>query len=65
MSILFAEKNHTKLTVTYVTRGSMVAADLIVLVLTWIKTFRNWNEARRLNVELSVSTCLLRDGKFL
>ena len=56
---------HTKLTVAYVARGSLVAADLIVLVLTWTKTFRNWNEARRLNLDLSVSTCLLRDGKYL
>ena len=43
----------------------MVAADLIVLALTWTKTFRNWNEARRLNIELSITTCLLRDGKSL
>ena len=49
----------------YVARGSLVAADSTVLVLTWTKTFRNWNEARRLNLDLSVSTCLLRDGKSL
>ena len=50
-------------TVTYVARSSLVTADTIVLALTWIKTFKNWNEARRLNLELSVSTCILRDGK--
>ena len=45
------------------TRGSLVAADSIVLALTWIKTFNNWNEARKLDLQLSVTTCLLRDGK--
>ena len=62
---LFTETIHTKLTVLYVTRGSLVTADLIVLVLTWAKTFRNWNEARRLNLYLSITTCLLRDGESL
>ena len=62
---LFDDNNHTNLLVAYVTRSSLVAADLIVLVLTWTKTFGSWKEARRLNVELSVSTCLLRDGKSL
>ena len=47
------------------TRGSTVTADLVVLVLTWIKTFRNWSEARRLGIELTVSECLLRDGEYL
>ena len=55
---------YIELSVVYVTRGSLVVADSIVLVLTWIKTFNNWNEARRLNLNLSISTCLLRDGKF-
>ena len=56
---------HTDLPVIYVTRGSLVTADSIVLVLTWIRTFTNWNDARRLNLNLSISTCLLRDGKSL
>ena len=56
---------HTKLTVAYMSRGSLIVVDSIVLVLTWNKTFSNWNEARRLGLDLSVSTCLLRDGKYL
>ena len=55
----------TNFAVIYATRSSLVAADLIVLVLTWTRTFHNWNEARKLNLQLSVSTCLLRDGKSL
>ena len=40
-----------------------MAADLIVLVLTWIKTFRQWREGRKLNVPFPISACLLRDGE--
>ncbi|GJE90465.1 hypothetical protein PsYK624_066010 [Phanerochaete sordida] len=36
--------------------------DGLVLVLTWHKTFRQWRDARNLNISLSASTCLLRDG---
>ena len=57
------ETTRTNKSVVYATRGSLVAADSIVLVLTWIKTFNNWNRSRKLNLRLSVSTCLLRDGK--
>ncbi|EKM48828.1 uncharacterized protein PHACADRAFT_266071 [Phanerochaete carnosa HHB-10118-sp] len=46
----------------YITRGSLVLADTIVLVLTWIKTFGNWKTTRRLNIKVSLTTCLLRDG---
>ena len=48
----------------YVTRSCVIAGDTIVLVLTWQKTFREWNEARRLHMQLSVTTCLLRDGEY-
>lgn len=44
-------------------RGSLIVADIIVLVATWMKTFRQWLDARRLNMPLSVSTCLLGDGE--
>lgn len=50
-------------TVLFITRGCVFAGDLLTLVLTWIKTFRQWREARTLNMRLSISTCLLRDGK--
>ncbi|EKM48120.1 uncharacterized protein PHACADRAFT_203221 [Phanerochaete carnosa HHB-10118-sp] len=48
--------------VLYTTRGSLILADAIVLVLTWIKTFRHWRNARRLKMRASLTTCLLRDG---
>ncbi|EKM57660.1 uncharacterized protein PHACADRAFT_251424 [Phanerochaete carnosa HHB-10118-sp] len=49
----------------YSTRGSVILADTIVLVLTWIKTFRHWRNARRVNLGVSLTTCLLRDGQAL
>ncbi|GJE90447.1 hypothetical protein PsYK624_065820 [Phanerochaete sordida] len=36
--------------------------DALVLALTWRKTFAQWRAARALAMQLSVSTCLLRDG---
>ncbi|EKM48425.1 uncharacterized protein PHACADRAFT_202831 [Phanerochaete carnosa HHB-10118-sp] len=48
--------------VMYTTRSSLILADAIVLVLTWIKTFRHWRNARRLKMKASLTTCLLRDG---
>ncbi|EKM50263.1 uncharacterized protein PHACADRAFT_201106 [Phanerochaete carnosa HHB-10118-sp] len=46
----------------YVTRGAVILADTIVLVLTWIKTFRSWKNARSLDIKVSITTCILRDG---
>ncbi|EKM49124.1 uncharacterized protein PHACADRAFT_201992 [Phanerochaete carnosa HHB-10118-sp] len=46
----------------YTTRGSLILADAIVLILTWIRTFRHWWNARRLKIKASLTTCLLRDG---
>lgn len=51
------------LVVVYSTDGANTLASVIVLVLTWIKTFRQWNEARKMNLMLSISACLLRDGE--
>ncbi|EKM57680.1 uncharacterized protein PHACADRAFT_206560 [Phanerochaete carnosa HHB-10118-sp] len=48
--------------ITYITRGSLILADMIVIILTWIKTFGDWKRARRNNVKVSSTTCLLRDG---
>ncbi|GJE85275.1 hypothetical protein PsYK624_013540 [Phanerochaete sordida] len=49
-------------TVTYTTRGCLLVSHTIVLVLTWLKTYSQWREARRCKLNVSVSTCLLRDG---
>ncbi|EKM56644.1 uncharacterized protein PHACADRAFT_194236 [Phanerochaete carnosa HHB-10118-sp] len=35
-----------------------------MLVLTWIKTFGHWKGARRLDITVPLTTCLLRDGTF-
>lgn len=46
----------------YVTRSTLILQDVVVLILTWIKTYGQWKIARRSNFSLSVSMCLLRDG---
>ncbi|EKM57644.1 uncharacterized protein PHACADRAFT_251381 [Phanerochaete carnosa HHB-10118-sp] len=46
----------------YITRGSLILADTTVLTLTWVKTFGNWWRARGINVNVSLTTCLLRDA---
>lgn len=46
----------------FVTRGCVVFADVLVLIVTWVKTFKQWKEARQLNMSLSVTRLLLRDG---
>ncbi|EKM57686.1 uncharacterized protein PHACADRAFT_206566 [Phanerochaete carnosa HHB-10118-sp] len=43
-------------------RGSLVLADTIVLVSTWVRTFGHWRQARRANATVSLTACLLRDG---
>lgn len=53
------------LSVLLVSRCPLVLADMIVLVITWMKTWRKWREAMHLNSPFSVTTCLLRDGERL
>ena len=53
------------LEVLFLTRGAVVAADLLLLLVTWMKTYRHWRQARDAHVKVSMSTCLLRDGAFL
>ncbi|EKM56292.1 uncharacterized protein PHACADRAFT_207573 [Phanerochaete carnosa HHB-10118-sp] len=50
--------------VLYFTRCSLIAADVIVLLLTWIKSFRHFKEMRQLKLGLSISAVLLRDDKY-
>lgn len=45
-----------------ITRVSVIIADVLVLVLTWVKTYEQVVSARRLGQTMSVSICLLRDG---
>ncbi|EKM56285.1 uncharacterized protein PHACADRAFT_207564 [Phanerochaete carnosa HHB-10118-sp] len=39
-----------------------IAADIAVLALTWVKSFKQFQEMRRLELGSSISTVLLRDG---
>ncbi|EKM57657.1 uncharacterized protein PHACADRAFT_251418 [Phanerochaete carnosa HHB-10118-sp] len=43
-------------------RVSLVLADAIVLISTWTRTFGHWRQARRADVSVSLTACLLRDG---
>ena len=51
--------------VLFLTRGSVIAGDGLVLVLTWAKTFRQWRESRRLKIETSITSLLMRDGELI
>ncbi|KIP06042.1 hypothetical protein PHLGIDRAFT_73255, partial [Phlebiopsis gigantea 11061_1 CR5-6] len=48
--------------VVFTIHGSIIATDVMVLTLTWIKTFHQWRESRQLGMHVPISTCLLRDG---
>ena len=50
------------LLVLLLTRGSAVAVDVAVIVLTWIKTFGYWRRLRQLHIDVSVTDILIRDG---
>ena len=50
-------------TVLDVSRASSILMETMVLVCTWIKTFKHWREARRLRMASSISSYLLRDGQ--
>lgn len=64
MRILAKYASHVKVfIVLYVTRGSVIFADCIVLVTTWYNTYRGrWRDVLALDVPASLESCLLRDG---
>ena len=47
------------------TRGSAIAVDILVLLITWTKTFQHWRQLHQISLGASVSTLLLRDGMCL
>ena len=51
------------LSVLFLTRGSAIAVDLAVIILTWIKTFGHWRRLRQLHISASATDVLIRDGK--
>ncbi|EKM57574.1 uncharacterized protein PHACADRAFT_206470 [Phanerochaete carnosa HHB-10118-sp] len=46
----------------FVTRIPLIVADLLVLVLTWMKTYRQYREARALNIKSPLTTYFIHDG---
>ncbi|EKM56360.1 uncharacterized protein PHACADRAFT_207614 [Phanerochaete carnosa HHB-10118-sp] len=42
--------------------SDVIAADVLVLVLTWTKSFKQFQDMRRLKLGTSISAVLLRDG---
>ena len=47
---------------TFFTRGSAVLADGMLIIFTLMKTLHHWRQARRLNLEVKVTTFLLSQG---
>lgn len=50
-------------TVALCTRSVVIIADIIVILVTWLKTGRAYREARRQKVNAPLSRLLLRDGQ--
>ena len=48
--------------ISMVPRLCVVLADLIVMMVTWRKTFHHVQEAAALNIPVSITMTLLRDG---
>ncbi|EKM57575.1 uncharacterized protein PHACADRAFT_192722 [Phanerochaete carnosa HHB-10118-sp] len=44
------------------TRIPLIVADVLILILTWMKTHRQYREAKLLNIKSPLATCLIRDG---
>ena len=57
-----ADNSHFPYIVEHATRASLIIGDIIVLILTWMKTFQNVREALNLQMKVRVTTLLLRDG---
>ncbi|EKM56280.1 uncharacterized protein PHACADRAFT_193899 [Phanerochaete carnosa HHB-10118-sp] len=47
--------------VLFLTRGSVIAADVIVLVLTWVKSVKHTQRMRQLKLGSSIMAVMLRD----
>lgn len=44
-------------------RVPLIVSDVLVLGITWVKMWRNWKDATRLDASISLATCLLRNGE--
>ncbi|KAH9840607.1 uncharacterized protein C8Q71DRAFT_904709 [Rhodofomes roseus] len=56
----YSESEHLKLTIA--TRVCSIVSDLLVIVVTWWRTYALKREADRLHMRASLATLLLRDG---
>lgn len=59
---IFPYPQHVRTMLVCLTRSAAIAGDILVLALTWARTFKNWYDGRKLGMDLSVSAYLLRDG---
>ena len=50
-------------TVSVASRVPVIAADVVVLVVTWLRTAKQVRHASLLQIGVSLSETLLRDGK--
>ena len=50
--------------VAIITRGSLILADIIVIVATWLKVYEQFRDAWHsgIRIRMSVSTVMLADG---
>ena len=48
--------------VSVVTRSCMIVSDAIVILVTWIKTWSTIRIAERLNVKMSFTNLILKEG---
>ncbi len=44
------------------TRSSVILGDILVLIVTWYKTYSTWKTAASVAMKASFSTMILRDG---
>ena len=56
------ENTHSPHVVEHATRTSLIIGDIIVLILTWMKTYQTLCEALNLQMKVRLTTLLLRDG---
>ncbi|GJE85329.1 hypothetical protein PsYK624_014080 [Phanerochaete sordida] len=46
----------------YTSQGAILIQDIVVLVITWSSTYRQWKNGQAVGIAMSLTTCLLRDG---
>lgn len=46
----------------FITHVPIIVGEVLIIIFTWLKTYRQLREAKRLRMSLTLSTCLIRDG---